>query len=167
MVKHTLEIIGHDKAITNLTINGVRQKFKDTDRKSKICTYSSESQSVEVMVYETHQFTGKCWFLWWLLFYVISIGGIFDVKQNRHCKVTYCRFVINSKTDTHTFLEIQDIKKSNKFATITTIDGEMQEIANMQYYDEKAKKLRKRMNVLKVFSTLAIAIGVIVMLILL
>ena len=78
MVTHTIDFVGSNSALKNVTINGKIQKFQSVDRNTNRITFQTESESTEVVLYETHQYTGKCWFLRWLLFYIISVFGLFD-----------------------------------------------------------------------------------------
>lgn len=150
MVTHTIDFVGNNKAVKNIYVNGKLQPLQNVSSDTKRITYQTEQEITNIVIYETHQYSGKGWFWWWLICYFISFFGIFDVKQNRHCLVTYLKFTIDEKTDSYTIVKFNDIKESNRVAEIST-SCQLTEIANEQYYDQKAKKIRKGMNWLKFF----------------
>lgn len=157
MVKHTIDFVGNNYALKNVTINGKVQELERIDRNTNRVCFQTESDTAEVILYETHQYTGKCWFLIWLFFYIISLFGLLDVKQNKRCLVTYLRFSINDKVDTYTIVTFNSIRENPRVAEIAS-QYNISEIANEHYYDQKAKKIHKRLGALKFFTWLAILI---------
>ena len=164
MVTHTIDFIGNNNALKNVTINGKVQSLQSVARNTYRATFQTESDTAEVVLYETHQYTGKLWFLKWLFFYIISVFGIFDIKQNRRCLVTHLRFTIDNKVDSYTIVTFNDIKNSDRVASLQT-SCPLTEIANEQYYDKKAQTIHKRINLLKFFITVALIIGLAVLLV--
>ncbi len=153
MVTHTIDFVGKNNAVKNVTVNGKIQPMQTISSDTKRISFQTEEKEAKVVMYETHQYTGKGWFWWWLFCYFISFFGIFDVKQKRACQVTHLNFVINSPTDSYTVVSLNDIKNSDRVAEISS-SCQVNELANEQYYDKSAKKTRRLMNLLKFFLTM-------------
>lgn len=160
MVTHTIDFVGYNNAVKNVTVNGKLQPIQNVSSNTKRISFQTEEKEVKIVMYETHQYTGKGWFWWWLFCYFISFFGIFDVRQKKACQVTHLNFVINSPSDSYTVVNFNSIKTSDRVAEISS-SCPISELANQQYYDQSAKKTRKLMNLLKFFLTMTAVVAII------
>lgn len=142
MAKLELEIVGFNDAINSMNINGKKCKFKIGENRTRSCII--EADKAEIVIYKTHIYNGKCWFWWSLLYFIISIFGIFDVRQNARCLVVDCRFNINLEKDTKTTLKINNFEDGGRFADIES-ETPIELINNVQYFDKQAQKRHKKM----------------------
>ena len=165
MAKLELEVVGYNDSINMMTINGKRVKLQyNKETKTRSCFV--EADKAEIVIYKTHYYTGKHWFWWNLLYYLISIFGIFDSNHNKRCLVVDCRFNTNLETDKKITLNVQNFEDGGKFAELQS-DEPFEEISNIQYFDQEAQKRHKKMKKAKIgiFIGFAILITLIVVLV--
>ena len=142
-----LKVVGFSDLLNTMIVNGKKVKLKTNKDNTRTCQITADK--AEIIIYRTHQFTGKAWFWWSLLFYFISIFGIFDVRQNKRCQVTDCRFNIDLKNDTKATMKILKFEDGGKFAEIEC-DEPVELINNVQYFDKVAQKRFKIMKRVKI-----------------
>lgn len=146
MAKLELEIVGYNDALDNMLINGKKQKFTNNKIGGRTCTI--EADKAEVVVYRTHNYIGKYWFWWSLLFYFVSIFGIFDSKANFRCLVVDFRFNVKLEKDKKITLKIQNFEDGGKFAEIEN-EEEVEILNNVQFIDKEAIKRKKKFKKVK------------------
>ena len=144
-MKLEIELVGvYDKANT-LVVDEKVVKLKKKDGNTRYAVVETEKSKVDVAMYKAHHYVGKHWFWWQLLYFFVSVFGIFDIKQDKSCSVVDCRFRLNLTQDTtKAYISICDVKE-DKFAIIDTI-AEIQEFSNKKYIDYVGVKRR---NILK------------------
>ncbi len=142
MAKLELQIVGYNDALDYLQINGKKQKLTTNPDKTRTCVF--EGENAEITIYKPHNYVGKNWFWWSLLFYFISIFGIFDVKQNKRCLMVDCRFKVTLEKDKKVVLALNKFEDGGKFAEIQTEEA-VEETSNIQFYDKVAQKRHKKM----------------------
>ncbi len=152
MAKLELEFVGFNDALNRMTINGKFAQIEKMQDGTKKCVAEVTEPTAEVVVYKSHYYTGKAWFWWALLYYVISLFGIFDARQDKKCMVIDCRFKINLDTDKKVVLKVKDFEDGGKFLEF---EGETQveELINKQYFDMEARKRHKKMRKAKAAMT--------------
>ena len=152
MAKLKININGYNNALESLTINGKPQKITKTKDGKRFCEVECEKET-QISIHKSHFYTGKAWFWWSFLYFIVSIFGLFDVRQNKRCYVFDCKFNINVETDTELTLAVQTFKDGSKFAELTT-DAELTELSNIQFFDKEAQKRQKKMKKFKIFFTI-------------
>ena len=165
---HKLEIIGKSDAFNTILVNGKRTKLQENEGK-KYIQLDTKTNSHEVIIYQTHHYTGKCWFWWNLLFYIISIFGIFDIRHNKKFLSIDCKLIINTegKDESLTTLQVLPFQNGSKFLEIKSETNQVEEITNIQYHDTDAKIKHKKMKWAKLGITFAGIIAAILCLVIL
>lgn len=148
MTKLEIEIIGYNDAVESMTIDNKSVKIVKEDKIRK-CVYESDCNIAEVVICKAHHYSGKRWFWWNLLYYLISIFGVFDIRHNKKFNVIDCRFDVNLTKDTTVKLSIKDFENNGEFVDIEA-DAVIIEKANIQYVDDIAKQRHKKMKKAKI-----------------
>lgn len=147
MAKLELEIVGYNDSLNSLTVNGKRVKMINNKNNTRTCFV--EAEKAEVLVFKTHNYTGKHWFWWNLLYYLISIFGIFDFNNNKRCLVVDFRFNLKLENDTKVIMKINNFEDGGRFAELES-EVELEEISNIQCFDKIAQKRQKKMKKAKI-----------------
>ena len=84
MAKLEFEFVGFYDCDRYITVNGKFVKFEKTEKKTYTCNVETIDDKCEVMVYQPHKYTGKHWLLWNLMFFIISLFGLFDIRDGIH-----------------------------------------------------------------------------------
>lgn len=155
MAKLELEINGNSEALTTMTINGKFVKLSDLDGK-KVCHYEVDGRA-EVIIYKTHHYATKNWFWWSLLYFFVSMFGLFDTKLDKKFIVIDCRFVLNVVKDTKVIININDFKDGEPFAQISS-EAEIEMVSNDQHFDKDAVKKHKKMKKIKFLAFVLIVV---------
>ena len=166
MKKLELEFIGLNDKELNILVDGKFVKPKKNKDKIYTACYSTDKDECEVVVFKPHRYLGKGYLWWNLLFFFISIFGIFDVRANKRLAVLDCRFTIKLESDTLVRLARLDFVDGEKAIEIIT-QAQTCEIANVHYFDKDAKIRSKKVKRAKIISTaLAVLIAVALIIIL-
>ena len=163
MTKLDLEFIGLKNMEGCITVDGKYVKLKKNKQKSYACSIETDKQQVDVVVYKSHNYYGKNWFWWNLLYFVISIFGLFDVRGDKKCLVIDARFTISTEQDTKAILRRQDFEDGARVVEIES-SSQIEETKNIQFYDKEAKARQKKMKKFKIATTI-ISLALIVTLI--
>ena len=136
---------GKHKSLSNFYVNGKKMTLVDRPDGMRSAFAQVDGDRADCVIYKTHEYGGKLWWLFNILYYIISVFGIFDIKQDKSCSVVDCRFRLNLTQDTtKAYISICDVKE-DKFAIIDTI-AEIEEFSNKKYIDYIGVKRR---NILK------------------
>jgi len=163
MTKLDLEFVGLKDLEGCITVDGKYVKIKKNKQKEYTCNIETDKKQVEVVVYKSHNYYGKNWFWWNLLYFIISIFGIFDARQDKKCLVVDARLTISTEQDAKVILRRQDFEDGGKVMEIET-SSQFEETKNIQYYDKEAKARHKKMKKFKIATTI-ISLALIIVLI--
>lgn len=115
----------------------------------------TENDKVNIKIYKALDVGGFLWFITQIFFFLISIFGIFDVRQkNRYLTLEYQGEIILGETNDIT-LRCNPPKDNAK---AFEIEGDLQtaEAENKYYIDKNAKKRLKLLLITKIILALAI-----------
>ncbi|MBR2909835.1 MAG: hypothetical protein IKC11_05820 [Clostridia bacterium] len=161
-MKLEIELVGvYDKANT-LVVDEKVVKLKKKDGNTRYAVVETEKSKVDVAMYKAHHYVGKHWFWWQLLYFFVSVFGIFDIKQDKKMLVADCSFTVDVTGDTKVVLKRENFVDQGKFLKIET-SSTIEEKSNIQYIDKEALKRHKKMKKAKI----GIFAGVVVLAILL
>ena len=166
MTKLDLEFVGLKNMEGCITVDGNFVKLKKNKAKEYTCSVETDKKQVDLIIYKSHNYYGKNWFWWNLLYFVISIFGLFDVRGDKKCIVIDGRFMISTEQDTKAIIRRQDFEDGGKVVEIET-SSKVEEIKNIQFYDKEAKARQNKMKKFKIATTiisLALIITLIVLL---
>lgn len=157
MTNVNLEFYGLEEMEGCITVN---DKFIDLKRNKEgghSCTVQCERNECNIIIYKGHKYIGKNWIWWNLLYFFLSVFGIFDTKQNKQCLVYDARFNIICNSDTKIIIRKQNFVDGGKVVNVET-DCRMIETANVQFYDVKGQKRHSRMKLIKILATAILVI---------
>lgn len=152
-----IEVWGKCKFKPIISINGHRVDYQTLDGKQVIYYNTSES-AVTVTITRILEINSKWWFPLFLLYAIISIFGIFDIRGDHKYLSYKCSFevdLINSKTD----ISVNLFKVKRKGQPVAEITGKtnIRIIENVCEVDKKAKR---RTIILRLTKLLLLAAGV-------
>ena len=164
MAKLEVNLYGSNETIKLATINGKPLKITSVTNGVGCCKMEIADNKAELAIYKTHHYSSKFWFLTNLLYFIISVFGIFDVKQDKNCPVIDCRYILYLEEETKIGLKPFTFTDGGKVAEVTST-APVKEISNIQYFDKVAQKKHKIMKGVKIALTVLSVIGVILALI--
>lgn len=165
MAKLDITINGYNDAIHNMFINGKHVKVKKQDKRKYVANVDV-STNAEIVIYYGHYYYGKAWFWRNLLYFFISVFGIFDSSHNRRCAVVDCKFKLNVVQDTSIEFTLNNFVDGDRFVEYST-ETEVEEISNVFYIDKIAKKRKKKMKIACFWITILIIVATILLITLL
>ena len=148
-----LDFVGFGKNEGFITVDGKFAKLKKTAG-AYTCTYETDKSDCEVVIYKTHHYYGKYWFWRNLIYFIISVFGIFDVKKDKKCLVLDGKYIVSAEQDARLGFKRQDFVDGGPLAVIYT-PVKVQVISNVQYSDKTAMKRHSKMKLLKLLSILS------------
>lgn len=144
-----LEFVGFKEIENSITVDGKFIKLNKNKDKTYSCSVETNNSSCEVVIQKAHYYSGKNWFWWNLLYFVVSFFGLFDIRQNKRFLVLDSRFTIEITKDTKAVIQRQDFEDGGKLLTVET-DSKVEEFSNIQYYDKEARKKHSKMKKFKI-----------------
>ena len=121
--------------------------------------YSTESDTVELTVIKVSEFGGKLWFLWAMLFFVISCFGIFNSRYDGRYTTVNFRSVVRLNGQNNMRLEFNPFNEGQPAVRYGS-DCPTECQVNFYGIDRQAKKRRKLVTVPEVLLWIALIIFV-------
>lgn len=167
MARVNLQFVGFRGLQKNITVNGKVAKLTPVQRGVYACSAETQDGACEVAIYKGHYYTGKAWFWWNLLYFFVSVFGIFDIKQDKKCMVMDGRFRIIAEQDSYAIIRKQAYTEGYalELALVQT-NAQLETFANSQYSDAEGRKRRSIMKKCKaglIFLAI-LAVGALIML---
>ena len=166
MAKLELEFSGFHNKIDYIYVDGKTPRLKKKDNGNRYCVVETSKPVVDVVMFKSHQYGGKHWFWWQLLCFILSVFGIFDIKQDKKCLVTDCRFSVDLKEDTKVVIKRVNYVDGGEYVAFEPAE-KVNIIANKQYIDKEAQKKHKKMKKVKTGLFIGAVVVTILLLILL
>lgn len=88
-----LSFEGTYRPLTEIYVDGKRVSFKKK-KKQRFASIQTEKENVELEIKRYSRYNFKLWFLNELIFFIISIFGIFDQRFGNFCYETTCKIQI-------------------------------------------------------------------------
>ena len=132
-------------------IDGKEIQLKST--KENIFTYSLETTQPEIRleIFSFHEMSSKHWFLFAVLFFIISIFGIFNKRYDKTCRSVKYSAVIPLKNDvTNLELAFQSFTEGAPAIEAQGDCSGYQQEENLFYIDEDIKKKLKQFKIFKI-----------------
>lgn len=151
-----LKITGNQyMADTIVEVDGKPVKFKKNEYGNLVYSYQTESDKVNIKAYRLLDIGGIWWFLTQLLFFVISIFGIFDVhRRQKNIIIDYDADIQLQEKDNFVTIKLNPVLQHGKPVTLET-KLQAQVNANEFIPDAKAAKTRKLLKFTKLVLALA------------
>ena len=155
MARLDLEIRGYNEVFNKMIINGKEQKIQKDKAGLRTCSVDIDSNTAEIVVYKGHYYAGRFWLFWNILFFLVSLFGIFDMRDTKKFQVVDLRFNVSVKQDTKVSLQVRDFEDGGRFVDITS-DSQIEEISNISMYDKEAPQRKQKAKKVKIFIMLAL-----------
>lgn len=156
MAQLEFELVGFNEVLRTMTVNGKLAKYSINEKGNRHFSTEISSDKAEVIIYKSNYYTSKGWFWWNLLYFFISIFGLFDMRQSKRFLSIDCRFNILVEKDAKVLLKVNNFQDGGKLLEIET-DSKIEEINNIQYFDKVAQKRHKLFKKIK-FAIIALTI---------
>ena len=85
MRKVTLEVAGY-KFEPEIRVDGKLIRAKKNKEKRMVYTLETEKSELELDIYKWYEEESKLWLLMTIVFYLISLFGILDIKKEKFCR---------------------------------------------------------------------------------
>lgn len=163
MGKLNLKIIPNGVEDTICYVNGSRI----TDKKNKfgyleeIIENDNDFNEIEILSFR--EINCKCWFFLEILFFIISIFGIFDVKKEKKGKSLKVKLKIQGNENVDLKLIFNPFE-SGKEATRVETNGSYQIMENNYYIDEKIVKKLKILRITKIMIFILFVVSIFIIL---
>lgn len=150
---------------TVVYIDNKPAELKRNEFQNLTCNYETENESVNVKIYKMLDVGGIWWFITQLLFFIISIFGIFDARtKNRALSLEY-EADVELKDNSSLTLGL-NVPKENGTAFKVETDLNLVGKTNKFFVDVNAKKKFKYLLISKILLTLAVIATVIMVVVL-
>lgn len=123
-----------------------------------ICTHSTNAEEVTVTISTFLELSGKLWWLYALITFIVSIFGFFSPPYDKKCITVEGQFKIKlNSSDTKIDIIFNQFKDQSPAYSINS-NTEFIETTNKYIIDKKAKKSQKILLVTKILSWVILAI---------
>ena len=140
--------------------NGTEVKFKKKDGGLYEGTVPVEESACTLEIFSYSEYGGKLWWLYSLLFFIVSCFGIFDVPYGDGTRIRY-KTTLTLSANSEVNIRFNPSIVGKKAVELTT-SANSEEESNEYYEDEQIKKRRKIMKIVKALTWVAIIVGGIV-----
>lgn len=146
MRKLNLKIIPNGVVDTTCCVNGnrIKNKINKFGYLEEIIENDNDFNEIEIGIFR--EINCKCWFLLEILFFIISIFGIFDVKKEKKGKSLKVKLKIQGNENVDLKLIFNPFESGKEAIRVET-NGNCQVIENNYYIDEK---IVKKLQILKI-----------------
>ncbi len=165
MAQLNLEFVGLKSLEGHVTVDGKFVKLKKVNQKY-VCHMTTNQPQAEVVIYQSHPYTGKHWLLWNLFYFIVSLFGLFDVRYNKRCLVQDACLKIDVSQDANVVIRRENFVDGGAFVR-TEITAQVETICNQQYYDKVGKKRASVMKKVKLAVTVLAVIAAAVVVVML
>lgn len=149
------ELIGLNESVESIIVDGKSPKVNGNGKGNKCFSIETNKDCIDLIIYKTHYYVGVFWFLWEMLYFIISIFGIFDMYRDKRCLVIDCRYTIAVNNDMKVTLKRVKFENYGLYLEVLG-DLDAKEHSNIQYFDEKAQKRHKIMKRIKLVIIIAV-----------
>ena len=150
MNKLNLKLMNPQENQIFCTINDEIIKFKKDKSGHAVYEHQTEDQSVEIRVFKYLEVNSPLYFLWQILFFFVSIFGVFNKPLDKHCIVVEYKAKINLKEETNVKIKLNFLPQK-KIGAVVESDTEIFEETNRVFVDKEAKKRKKKLLITQAF----------------
>ena len=150
MKRLILKIASHSSIDSYFLVDGKRVKSKKDNFGKKCSTIETENDEVEIKIFDFDEMQGKLCFVSSLVFFIISIFGILDIKYKKNCRSIDCKLKVKLKNEENQLKISYNKFEDNEAAVNCEGDCEVEVISNKYYINEVSKKRFKIMKWVKI-----------------
>lgn len=107
-----------------------------------VCRYETERDCVEVVVTKYYELDSKWWFVMNLLFFFISVLGIFDTRLGKRFYGVHYRARIYLKGETNLTMKFNTFREGQRAIEVTG-DARIEELENDYFINKTLRRRRK------------------------
>ena len=152
-----VDILGGLDVKPTLMIDNQFVKIKKDKFGNYQANFQTEKDTVELAVYKYLELKSKLWFLMAFVFFVISLFGILNPRYDKSCIVLEYKIKIKLNSQTEIKLAMNKFQNNGRAYEIST-DCKYEEITNLYYVDQVAKKRLKILKVITIISWVILVI---------
>ena len=146
----------------SVSINGVDVPIKRGKNGQRDgCRFVTDSDSVEIVVEKHYELEGKWWFLMSMLFFFVSVLGIFDAHFGKRFYTVNYRAIVYLKGDANLQMSFRMFKEGERAIELKG-DAEIEEIENSYSMNKQLRKRRRILIWCKVLIWLALLAGLLI-----
>ena len=164
MKKLNLKITNNTNLDAYFLINGKKPKFKKNQYGNYISVIETESDQVEIKIYEWNEYKSGLWLITSVIYFIVSIFGILDIKQDKRFRSIDCNFKIKLEDEENNLKLTYNAFKDNDIAIVHEGDCEVEVLNNKYYIDEQSKKRYKTVRLIKLFVMILAVIAILLFL---
>lgn len=161
MKRLNLKIASHSSIDSYFLVDGKRVKSKKDNFGKKCSIIETENDEVEIKIFDFDEMQGKLWFVSSLVFFIISIFGILDIKYKKNCRSIDCKLKVKLKDENNELKISYNKFEDNGLAVNYDSDCEVEVESNRYYINQVSKKRFKIMKWVKITTVVLAVIGVI------
>lgn len=163
MKELNLKLTGLNKKFNpRVIVDGEEIKVKRNDFGAYEGSFKTEKEEVSVEVYRVSELSGKLWFLYSMITFIISIFGIFEPLYDRKCIALDCKYRIKLSEQTVFKINFAPLNIQGKASTAEA-NGEYVEEKNSYFVDKKLKRRWRLLLALKILIWLVAIVVAIVL----
>ena len=149
------------KLAPSVYVDGKPVEVKHCGRRNDSeCTFTTENDTVEITLTKRYSMEGKGWFWINLLFYFISIFGIFDAREGRKFQTYTYRALLHLNGTNNIEVHINKFVNGQRALEVTG-DCAIDEQENVFFIREDLRKRRKQLNWFNAVLWIAIIVAII------
>lgn len=131
-------------------------KFKQNKFGNFEYNYETEKDVVNIKIQRVLELQSKFWFLWQMLFFVISLFGIFDRRLDKRCVIIDAEYNVNVNENSQIEFML-DYTKPESVLKVQS-NAEIEQVKNVSYVDKNLKKRLKILRLTKIFTAIGVVI---------
>ncbi len=140
-------------------VDGTPLKMKKNKFDSLEGEITTDKSQVEISICNYLEINSKLWFLSSLFFFFISLFGIFDIRYDKLCAVSSCKFILKLTGDDNVNFSFRRFADKSKAVELDT-DTKFEELENVWNVDTRAKKRLKIMRITKILLWIALIVSI-------
>lgn len=157
MKKLNLKIVLNNSLESICKVNGKNLNYKKNKFGCVETVIENDNEYSEIVIYNFREINCKFWFILEILFYIVSIFGIFDVKRDKKARSLSVRIKVRMEEDNNLKIVFNQFKDGGEAIRIDG-DSTYEILDNRYYIDEEALKKFKILKIAKIFAFIIILV---------
>ena len=126
------------------------------------CAFETEKSAVTVSVFNVLEAASPSYYLWSILYFFVSIFGIFDSYRDFKCRRLEAEFIVRLSGENKITIRNRAFKKKGESEAVSVeYDGGCETVKNSQFIDKAARRRTLIMTAVRVALFIGIALLII------
>ena len=152
-------------AHTDIFLDGKFYKPKKVKKKAPVIEYETNNSTVELTLRQYSHLNSRLWLLQEIMFFIISIFGIFDKRFGKFYYKENCKIVFNVAAQTNATIKFYSPVSKRPVLKCSSTES-FNEVENVFELDKALKQKNKTLNIVKALIVVAVIITAILLIIL-